>query len=749
MKPNSEHSTNGWLPDADTNRTQAADDDYYTHGVRHEQKTKGNQHRQNPHDYSHHNDDDSDLDDHSIGQEEIQQNWEILKNRPLKTNTNDEKNAGGKNSSTRNEPNIKYDEWTSVKFPSPGIENEIYAGETNEEEPNRRPPYPHFDSGAVASSHKENVSKTTVHHKITPPQRHPADNDDVVIGLSPPPLRQPPRVVPTQKLPPTHPHPKPVYPEPKPGYSRPPIKNRPKPTNPPYPFEKPKPNPSPSSVPTSVVDVSRLPKPSTVFGRPASNVLYETDAPNFGAEEAMKLKPLNATAKIEPVKKWPPTQAPTSKPLPVFGSVVKVQEIPSEHSQEPKRTTANNGVNQNDAAAQSDVAKIIVVEKPTTERTMIDKTTELISKWNEIGVVSSSKNDDLEDYDDESKSTPQLKANRTRTNTAPNSIFGNLFTRPPPANIVIIPTQRSTTQHYSAISVVIDQEQPSERDSDTPFTFNVMPHREQISSNSVTASTAPTIDSNSEDRTEDDDEKRDGEHQRQRTDTLMAPTRSRTRTRSTKTTTPSVMNTVLPSVVPQSLPTYYVTHTKTLSVTITQTTVIERDGHPSTHTVILTKTHTSTIVDTVTKIETLVRPTGVLSTVITTTVPVTLPPKTDSSDSQRPSPTAQDTDSIFVVMTDNKKQPGTAQISPAIPAAPTDTRPAGFEVQVPDEANEISPNDILFSGIYTQHAAADNECKPECKVTKNEMCQRTDNSVKCVCRPGFARIFPDHPCKRK
>lgn len=41
------------------------------------------------------------------------------------------------------------------------------------------------------------------------------------------------------------------------------------------------------------------------------------------------------------------------------------------------------------------------------------------------------------------------------------------------------------------------------------------------------------------------------------------------------------------------------------------------------------------------------------------------------------------------------------------------------------------------------------ECQPDCKASRNERCQRIDSIMKCVCRPGFARMFPDRPCKRE
>lgn len=41
------------------------------------------------------------------------------------------------------------------------------------------------------------------------------------------------------------------------------------------------------------------------------------------------------------------------------------------------------------------------------------------------------------------------------------------------------------------------------------------------------------------------------------------------------------------------------------------------------------------------------------------------------------------------------------------------------------------------------------ECQPDCKAVNNEICQITGDLARCVCRPGFARMFLDRPCKRK
>ena len=41
------------------------------------------------------------------------------------------------------------------------------------------------------------------------------------------------------------------------------------------------------------------------------------------------------------------------------------------------------------------------------------------------------------------------------------------------------------------------------------------------------------------------------------------------------------------------------------------------------------------------------------------------------------------------------------------------------------------------------------QCVPECKASKSEICAESNGEMRCVCRPGFARMFPDRPCKRK
>lgn len=59
-----------------------------------------------------------------------------------------------------------------------------------------------------------------------------------------------------------------------------------------------------------------------------------------------------------------------------------------------------------------------------------------------------------------------------------------------------------------------------------------------------------------------------------------------------------------------------------------------------------------------------------------------------------------------------------------------------------DNAIDESKHDL-------QRVMAIDGCVPECKAINNEMCHNIDGIARCICRPGFARMFPDHPCQRK
>lgn len=263
---------------------------------------------------------------------------------------------------------------------------------------------------------------------------------------------------------------------------------------------------------------------------------------------------------------------------------------------------------------------------------------------------------------------------------------------------------------------------------------------------------------------------------------------------------------------PSVLPTRFITHTQTLTVTTTKTTVIKSQGAPpSTLTLLLTQTQTSTIVDTVTEthVHTLVQPTSIVSTITTTVnqilpsptkilnhqestiypqVPVAtslLPPDsppntitiegvTDDESLEEfiinePDPVHvnntkayDDNETIFVVMTD-KKQGGVVKVPPHVAVSNTDkgiSDDEALETVHPDEIIEGNDVDhVMIGGILIATPPrlengvggriSQLECKPDCKASRNELCQRVEGLMRCVCRPGFARMFPDRPCKRK
>ncbi|XP_044736868.1 uncharacterized protein LOC123298838 [Chrysoperla carnea] len=263
------------------------------------------------------------------------------------------------------------------------------------------------------------------------------------------------------------------------------------------------------------------------------------------------------------------------------------------------------------------------------------------------------------------------------------------------------------------------------------------------------------------------------------------------------------------------LPTRYITHTQTLTVTTTKTTVVKSLGAPpSTLTLLLTKTQTSTIVDTVTEtyVHTLVQPTSIVST-ITTTINHHIPQPTKSSTyPQKPEPTTypsvpvatsidnssgeiviegitdeenlndfiiddnepppnvskpnitetyNDNESIFVVMTDKNKG-GVVKVPPHDDKNDNKNHKDGkiehgYETEQRDEIVEGNDIDhVMVGGILIATPprleipdinGRLNECKPDCKPSRNELCQRVEGIMRCVCRPGFARMFPDRPCK--
>ncbi|XP_064075147.1 uncharacterized protein LOC113393742 isoform X2 [Vanessa tameamea] len=229
----------------------------------------------------------------------------------------------------------------------------------------------------------------------------------------------------------------------------------------------------------------------------------------------------------------------------------------------------------------------------------------------------------------------------------------------------------------------------------------------------------------------------------------------------------------------------YINLTHTLTVTHTKTTLVSQSEGAVTQTLILTNTHTSTIVDVVTEIYTKVQPTTIVETV-TKHIPIPQVEATSIVDSSLPTKIAldditmsseerdnfiirdndvteniqkieveedKDNDTFFVVM--NKSQNGGK--SPPIPDIDT----GDYDVTRNEQVNNNGVSQVLFGEILlagTPYLETTNvvhptgvgygkECQPDCKASRNERCQRIDGIMKCVCRPGFARMFPDRPCK--
>ncbi|XP_050423117.1 mucin-3A isoform X2 [Adelges cooleyi] len=405
--------------------------------------------------------------------------------------------------------------------------------------------------------------------------------------------------------------------------------------------------------------------------------------PPYQNQEDVVLKPVSTTAKVEPVHKW--EASPSLKPdhKPTY------EEKPEILKAESKVVSQGSYVKPNYRETTKD--KTIIYGNPVTNVIPTIVTHEP-TKWHDYSPISST------------ESRIETIQSTTETPALTSSTLGIIKSYTTPSKPAIKPTSK-TTDYHSVISVVVKNEEKPE---------------EKINEDVLESPTTP----------------KQKTQMRPQVTILQLPER------------PSFMDEFHKQLhQASSLPTRFVTHTQTLSVTITETTVLQSDGfEPSTHTLVLTKTQTSTLVDTVTEVHTLVKPTQVLST-ITTTVPVPVPIHTDpvllapvveGTKSKTIAVPPDENETLLVVMTDKKggsNHNHNYNHNHGIPP----------EIQVPDETNEIGPSDVLLSGILTH--SSDSECRPECKATKNEICQRVENVMRCVCRPGFARIFMDRPCK--
>lgn len=84
---------------------------------------------------------------------------------------------------------------------------------------------------------------------------------------------------------------------------------------------------------------------------------------------------------------------------------------------------------------------------------------------------------------------------------------------------------------------------------------------------------------------------------------------------------------------------------------------------------------------------------------------------------------------------------------------PGHQRPHHYDIDVSSEIGEqldVSADNAIgeSKNEVNRIVGADVKCEPKCGAINNEICQLVDGVGRCVCRPGFARIFSDRPCKR-
>ncbi|XP_076390134.1 uncharacterized protein LOC100879114 isoform X2 [Megachile rotundata] len=176
-----------------------------------------------------------------------------------------------------------------------------------------------------------------------------------------------------------------------------------------------------------------------------------------------------------------------------------------------------------------------------------------------------------------------------------------------------------------------------------------------------------------------------------------------------------------------------VTRFQTSTVTRTETSVL--GSPPTTRTLLLTHTMTSTTVETVT--ETLLRPTSLISTV-TSTILQSVVTRIPSSYEN-----VVDNDSIFVVMSDQKPPaPGAEEVE----AEYGDDISRDEQDPVGNEVHRVLAGGVLGAPVVSLQPIS-NQCAPECRASRAEMCIEVGTEMRCICRPGFARMFPDRPCK--
>lgn len=125
-----------------------------------------------------------------------------------------------------------------------------------------------------------------------------------------------------------------------------------------------------------------------------------------------------------------------------------------------------------------------------------------------------------------------------------------------------------------------------------------------------------------------------------------------------------------------------------------------------------------------------------------------------------PSAIPEENDTFFVVVNDKKL----SSVSVSTSKKDNNNKPAlAYDVKEEEVASrdETDSNNevnraVLLGGVLVaapppRHGppSATTACRPDCSPARNELCQRVSGHMRCVCRPGFARMFPDRPCKRK
>jgi hypothetical protein len=237
------------------------------------------------------------------------------------------------------------------------------------------------------------------------------------------------------------------------------------------------------------------------------------------------------------------------------------------------------------------------------------------------------------------------------------------------------------------------------------------------------------------------------------------------------------------------------TNTKTITLSKTKTETIHHS-----HGIPVVSTSIQTVYETITETETLLKPTVITSihptkTIIRETIYPSYPSTTEeiiegfvsnedldefiindydtnnasivhvssnevqSNNKKRP----VENESIFVVVNDKKHQQK-INIDPSIIKHTTLYNHSTFTNEIEDVSRDEEDNNdgaghILLGGILIasppqlnksqQGAAISGKCYPECNKVNNEYCHRVEGQMRCTCRPGFARMFPDRPCKRK